>query len=828
MFKNSIVSRKDDQGLPSVSVIVLNHNGREHLHPCFASLSSLDYPQERLELILVDNGSTDGSIGDMKANFPSVRIVRNEHNLGFARGNNIGAAEARGQYVAFLNNDMRVDPNWLIELVKPVLKQQDVVCTASKVLSWDGKKIDFVGGALNFYGHGFQLDYGKSNINDYTQERPLLFACGGAMLIDNGVFLQCGGFDEDYFAFFEDVDLGWRLWIQGYKVLFAPKAIVYHKHHGTAKKIALHKLRLLYERNALYTIIKNYEQQYLDRILPAALLLVVKRALVYGDLEYRSYQIDVEGTSQSHENISKLAVSHLVALDEVIHNIPKLMEKRMKVQRSRKRSDSEIFGLFEKPFQLSCPGIIYAESQSKLSRHLHIVDIFAEVNTFHILIINHDHVGKDMVDPIIRYWEIANALGKKYEVTFATPGNSNLASPNVKIKGYGSSDDIADLATDADVILVSGYLLYEFPLLKEVSKPLIVDLYDPFTLENLEIHPPRPLTERVTIHKRDLGVLNDQLTVGDFFICASERHRDFWLGMLHALNRINPYTRDDDKALRKLIDVVPFGIPSEPPRHTKQVLKGIYKTIREGDKVILWGGGIWDWFDPLTLIKAMARIAEKRGDVKLFFMGVKRPNPSIPQIKATTQAIQLSKKLGLHDKFVFFNDWVPYEDRQNYLLEADIGMSLHLDHIETRLSFRTRILDYIWAGLPIITTKGDSISELVERYNLGRVVDYEDVGQVTDTLMELLGTSNLREVYRPGFEEVKSHFTWERAVEPLADFCANPHFAPDKVRQMESIAPVKPTPWCDLPGKAWQILNDQGVTALWAEMKRYIRWRLTI
>jgi len=229
------MNKLSESSLPRATVIVVNYNGREHLADCFPSLASLLYPRDKLEIIMVDNGSRDGSVEFIRDNFPQIKIIQNDRNLGFAQASNIGARGASGEYVAFLNNDMRVDPHWLIELVKPVLRDRDVVCAASKILSWDGKRIDFVGGALNFYGHGFQLDYGKGNIDDYTQERPLLFACGGATLIDKEVFLECGGFDEDYFAFFEDVDLGWRLWILGYKVLFAPKAIAYHKHHGTSK-----------------------------------------------------------------------------------------------------------------------------------------------------------------------------------------------------------------------------------------------------------------------------------------------------------------------------------------------------------------------------------------------------------------------------------------------------------------------------------------------------------------------------------------------------------------------------------------------------------------
>lgn len=447
-----------------------------------------------------------------------------------------------------------------------------------------------------------------------------------------------------------------------------------------------------------------------------------------------------------------------------------------------------------------------------------------------ILLISNDVIGEKMAGPGIRFWEFAKALSKDHRVTLAMPNRNPPMSSVFEVCTYTrKGKEMQELAKGADVIVFQGFVLHFYPSLRGLDVPLVVDVYDPFVLENIQAHAhDRSMDERMMVHRSDLDVLNDQLKGGDFFICASEKQRDFWIGMLLALGRVNPHTYDDDETLRRLIDVVPFGIPSEPPRHTKWVLKGIHKAIREDDKVILWGGGIWDWFDPCTLIKAMANIAAHRHDVKLFFMGVRHPNPSIPQMRATTQAIQLSRELGLYDRFVFFNDWVPYEERQNYLLEADVGISLHLDHVETRLSFRTRILDYIWASLPIVTTKGDSMSELVERHNLGRVVDYEDIRQVIEALLHLLDTPNLRESFRPNFERVAGLFTWEKAIEPLADFCANPRFAPDKVRQMEPFTPVKPTPWWALPGRVWQILEEKGLIALWQEIKSYIRWRFSM
>src|SRR5207237_1289819 len=155
------------------------------------------------------------------------------------------------------------------------------------------------------------------------------------------------------------------------------------------------------------------------------------------------------------------------------------------------------------------------------------------------------------------------------------------------------------------------------------------------------------------------------------------------------------------------------GVPPEPPPHTRPVLKGVYPGIGEDDKVILWGGGIWEWFDPLTLIQAVDRIRQTRPEVKLFFMGVKHPNPLVPEMEMTARAIALARELGLEGSAIFFNDWVPYEERGSYLLEADVGVSLHFDHLETRYSFRTRVLDYIWAGLPVVCTAGDAVGEMV-------------------------------------------------------------------------------------------------------------------
>ncbi|MDW8103274.1 MAG: glycosyltransferase family 2 protein [Anaerolineae bacterium] len=281
--------------LPSVTVIVLNYNGIKYLQDCFGSLRQLIYPSDRLELMLVDNASTDGSIELMRHNFPEVTIVQNPENYGYGKGNNIGAAKARGEVIAFLNNDMRVDRLWLLELARPLVADKEIVASGSKILTWDGKKIDFAGGAMNFYGFGYQIGWGEKKSDEIIlnsdEFMPILAPCGGAMLIRKKEFLKVGGFDEDFFAFYEDIDLGWRLWLLGYKVVLAPRSIAYHIHHGSWGKVPPEKRRVLYERNSLLTIIKNYSDANLQRVLPVALLLLIKRAYLSAGINDEMFRI---------------------------------------------------------------------------------------------------------------------------------------------------------------------------------------------------------------------------------------------------------------------------------------------------------------------------------------------------------------------------------------------------------------------------------------------------------------------------------------------------------------------------------------------------------
>jgi glycosyltransferase involved in cell wall biosynthesis len=309
-------------------------------------------------------------------------------------------------------------------------------------------------------------------------------------------------------------------------------------------------------------------------------------------------------------------------------------------------------------------------------------------------------------------------------------------------------------------------------------------------------------------------------------MCAGEKQRDYWLGVLSALGRINPYTHDQDQTMYRLIDVVPFGLPATPPRHTKQVLKGVYQTIARDDKVILWGGGIWDWFDAPTLIKAMHLIIQQQPNVKLFFMGVKHPNLQASKMKAVDDTIALSQALGLYDRHVFFNDWVPYNERENYLMEADIGVSLHRNQVETRFAFRSRFLDYLWAGLPVVATEGDVMSDQVREWELGRVVAPGDVEGIAATILNLLDTPRLRESYQLRFASAAARYRWDVVTAPLVQFCTNPRSAPDRayLREIGGIG-TGDMRRRSLTAKAWRAVRGQGVSGFVRQTREYLRWR---
>ena len=773
--------------LPKISIVIVNLNGKHHLVNCFTSIMKLNYPKDKIEVIVVDNGSTDGSVDLIRSKFSWIKLIKNIENEGFAKPSNDGARAASGEYVAFLNNDMMVHRDWLLELVNSI-KNNDAACAGSVIMNWKGDMLDFAGGSVTFYGMGFQYDFHRpmSEVEHKLREdRPLFFACGGAMLINREIFLECRGFDQDYFAYFEDIDLGWRLNVLGYKVVLSVKSRVQHRHHSTGNTFSKVHMRVLYERNSLYTIYKNYGDELMQKtFLPTVLM---NNAMIFNNSGIKKEDFDLRVSTDklklSWPAISNTAAAQMCALNDFITNLSSLNKKREYIQSHRKISDEEIIKFIDDPF--ACIGKEASEYNVLKYQFIKVFGIdkvFKKTVRHRVLLACNDKVGSKMAGPAIRYYEFAKALSKTCDVVLASCGACDIHCEEFEIieYDYQNTAELDRQAIQADILIVQGFVLEYCKRFADISKTryLIVDLYDPFVIENIEIFKKNPMSERTRDFQNSSKALLNQLKAGDFFLAANDKQKDYWLGMLSSINRVSPEMYDLSRDYSKLIDMVPFGISDDAPVHKRDALKGVWQGINKDDTVLIWGGGVWNWFDPLTLIKAIYEISKSRNNVKLFFLGVKHPNPDIPQMEMLSDAVELAKSLGIYDKYVFFNfGWVDYNDRQNYLLEADIGVSCHFNTLETRFSFRTRFLDYLWAGLPIICTKGDYFAETVEHEKLGLAVDYQNEKELAQAIVNLMDDKEYYARCRENIQRVALEYRWSVVTKPVIDYCSDPVFS---------------------------------------------------
>ena len=835
-----------------VSVVLVNFRGADDTITCITELKAVDWPAELLEIVVVENGSGDDSARRIREAHGDVLLVKSKKNLGFTGGSNLGVAKSSGEFVAFLNNDARPHRSWIREAVETFHQGRDIAAVASKVLDWEGEKIDFVDSAVAWFGMGHKPHYLEADDGTHDEARDILFGTGAALFVRAEVFEQVGGFDERLFMFYDDVDLGWRLNLLGWRVRYQPKSLAYHKHHASMKSYGDFRELYLLERNALYTIYKNLDDETLATVLPGAMALIARRSLARGGVDSGVLDLRVPGDdSQPDLAMPKTSAAGFFALDAFVDDLPSLTATRRELQSQRTRSDRELaplFGTTDTPL-------------ADMPRYLDGYD--AVVNSFdilagafapgagsagepratgarrRILIITGDSFGKKMAGPAIRVWNIATLLSAEHDVrvislTTAEP----LDAPfDIQVVSPHFPAPMTKHEAWADVIIVQGYALQQFEVLESTSKVLVVDIYDPMHLEQLEQGREKALDDWDDQILGAADSLNKQIGLGDFFLCASERQRMFWLGQMAAMGRINAWNYSRDESLDSLLAIAPFGLPSTPAVHTRKALRGVVPGIGENDKIVVWAGGLYNWFDPKTLVRAIADLATRHDDVRLFFMGTKHPNPDVPEMAIVRETRELARELGVLDKNVFLNDsWVDYDDRQNYLLEADAGVSTHFTHVETTFSFRTRILDYLWTGLPIVSTEGDSFGDLVASSELGVAVPELDVDALSAALESVLYDDAAAASARANVEAVRSQFVWENALAPLVEFCRNPVKAADKMHVVSAVAPAPRTSAASLitrrpprrHGLAHDIeraafyLRHGGVDAVWSRVKRRV------
>ena len=382
-----------------------------------------------------------------------------------------------------------------------------------------------------------------------------------------------------------------------------------------------------------------------------------------------------------------------------------------------------------------------------------------------MLVISPDVVGKAMAGGGIRSYEFARALAPHADVVLAGLGSADASELDVPVVAYDPASPAAlrEHIESADVVVgqpqwptVAGWLRGSCAL-------VVVDLYVPELFEVLAGWAGRQGAGRRLVATLVVDRLGEALRVGHRFLCATDRQRDLWLGAMAGEGVLG--RRTGGAWLDELMVKVPFGAPDAlatraPGGRIAQRFPGV-----AGGDVVLWNGGLWSWLDPRTAILAVDRLRRRLPDVKLVFMGAAGHRHAA---RATAEAQALARELGLDGRAVFFNDaWVPYEERVNWLLDADCAVSAHLDHVETRFAFRTRLLDCFWAGLPVVCTEGDDLAERVARDDLGGTVAAGDVDGMAAALGRVLERG--RAPYAPRLAAAARDYAWDNVTAPLVD-----------------------------------------------------------
>lgn len=312
--------------LPFVSIIILNYNSKIFLNDCLNSVSEIDYPINRYEIIVVDNASSDDSVSYIRQNFPDVFIVENTSNLGFSEGNNIGVKKAKGELLFFLNTDTIVDKKCLKIMVDAMTADKSIGLINPKILCMDDKKyINCTGGIYHPWGVALDRGFMERDVGQYNKLEEVDYGMAAALLLRKRVFEESGGFDKDFFAYAEDVNMSITSRLLGYKIIYLPSAIVYHKGSGSFGRGNPRRVFLM-TRNILWIMVQNYELKNLILYVPIYVLMRIFISILY---------LIIGKTSLFFAIFQGLVAAFMF--------IPKMFVKRKKIQKRRKFSDKYVF-----------------------------------------------------------------------------------------------------------------------------------------------------------------------------------------------------------------------------------------------------------------------------------------------------------------------------------------------------------------------------------------------------------------------------------------------------------------------------------------------------
>ncbi len=329
--------------MPLVSVVIPNWNGQKLLGDCIKSLQGQTH--NNLEIIVVDNASADGSVEYLLQNFPEVIVIKHDDNLGFGGANNTGIKAAHGEYLMMLNNDTRLEPDCVKEMIKSIERDQKYGACATKILLEYEDNLHDVAG-IDVCLDGLSIGRGRLESGDkYMEEEEVFFASDCACLYKKEMLDDIGltdeVYDNDFFAYADETDMGWRAQLAGWKCIYNPKAVVYHRHSASSGTYSSFKAFLV-ERNRIWVVIKSFPLQFLIM------------GFFYTFLRY-SYQAfgaltgkGAAGKFTKEANKIELIKILLKANFSAIAGLPKMLRKRREIMKKKRITDKEFYQLIKK------------------------------------------------------------------------------------------------------------------------------------------------------------------------------------------------------------------------------------------------------------------------------------------------------------------------------------------------------------------------------------------------------------------------------------------------------------------------------------------------
>ncbi len=351
----------------------------------------------------------------------------------------------------------------------------------------------------------------------------------------------------------------------------------------------------------------------------------------------------------------------------------------------------------------------------------------------------------------IRFVEMARVLLRdKHSVSVLSPDGGTVEGCRSEMT---TPQSLANGTAAADVVIVQGHVANDL-FVHGKPVPTVVDLYDPYIIENVHYYAERG----PEVFNHDHATLINSLMRGDVFLCASEAQRLFYLGVLLAVGRLNPVAFESDPHLDSLLRIVPFGV--QPLRE-----------IPQRDRRAVLFGGIYDWYDPIVAIDAIAIARQTFADLTITF--THHPNPDLTPQGRTAETMKYVRRQGYGD-FVKFEPWVEYDRRGDFFDRFSLALLTFPQSIETDLSMRTRIYDYLWGSLPIVTSSAPGTDEILERYGAGSIIRNESPEQFANEIVAIFEDRLRYDRMIAGARQFVRDHQWPRVLEPLREFCRKP------------------------------------------------------